>query len=232
MVKCSWAQTFKGKRSLHNTATRPGKGVSHDLWYQASNQTDQLLGPFDIIGFSSLVPVLDCSTYTVIEHHTWKRHFGSFCSGRRQLGVSNACDILWHYCKTTLCYPAIPSQVFLYRGGFCRFCAAALLAVRMCLVAHSSVIQRSAKWLNKTGTTDQVCSQVEQYSTDVAEIDNIFVCPGYGLKYFMIFWCTLNAKQDVRHLTNVAIQKQAEERGSRLKCMEKTLDSLDVICNN
>eukprot|EP00435_Cladocopium_sp_Y103_P059477 s931_g21.t1 len=42
-------------------------------------------------------------------------------------------------------------KVFLYRGGFCRFC-------------------------------------VEQYSTDVAEIDNIFV-----------------------HLTNVAIQKQAED---------------------
>lgn len=44
-----------------------------------------------------------------------------------------------------------PLKVFLYRGGFCRFC-------------------------------------VEQYSTDVAEIDNIFV-----------------------HLTNVAIQKQAED---------------------
>jgi len=44
-----------------------------------------------------------------------------------------------------------PLKVYLYRGGFCRFC-------------------------------------VEQYSSDVAEIDNIFV-----------------------HLTNVAIQKQAED---------------------
>lgn len=48
-----------------------------------------------------------------------------------------------------------PLKVFLYRGGFCRFC-------------------------------------VEQYSSDVAEIDNIFV-----------------------HLTNVAIQRQAEDYNDR-----------------
>jgi hypothetical protein len=73
-----------------------------------------------------------------------------------------------------------PSQVFLYRGGFCRFCATALLAKHV-PTAHSSVLQSG---LTKLVTTDQVCSQVEQYSTDVAEIDNIFVCPGYGLKKF------------------------------------------------
>eukprot|EP00434_Breviolum_minutum_P011806 symbB.v1.2.010419.t1/scaffold655.1/size176010/6 len=56
-------------------------------------------------------------------------------------------------------------QVYLYRGGFCRFC-------------------------------------VEQYSTDVAEIDNIFV-----------------------HLTNVAIQKQAED----LPCT-KAGNQFEPIC--